>query len=441
MQKMMNQMGLTQAALGAGSGFTVTATHRLVTHGLWPVRRTAAAHARVVAYLTAQGALPAQLKSLPPLPVVVPKASTAGPHPRPLPGGEGVSPLSLPAAGEGAGEVGGHKKAPAGYEPASACPPELVPDVLNPETLQPYEDLPMLLRNEPLSQDARKHFGLSQSPFTNDVQSSSDVFVSADIRYVRASLLDAANNAGFIALIGESGAGKSTLVEELEERLKATKQDVLIIRPYTIQMELNDVKGKTLKSGQIAEAIAHALDPQLSLASSPQARFQQIHDMLKASKKAGRKHLLVIEEAHCLPVATLKHLKRFLELKDGLQRLLGVALVAQPELKERLSSHNPEVREVMQRCEVLDMPALDNELEPYLRHKFARFDVKFDALFDKSAIDAIRARLVHMPRGGKPGDARSICYPLVVNNLVCRAMNAAAKVGFDQVTADVMKGC
>ena len=439
MQKMMNQLGLTQAALGAGGGFTVTATHRLVTHGLWPVRRTAAAHARVVAYLTAQGALPAQLKTLPPLPAPLPTTQLSGSEPK------FATPSALSKLGSDPNNLD-TKKAPAGYEPASACPPELVPvDVLNPETLQPYEDLPMLLRNEPLSQDARKHFGLSQSPFTNDVQSSSDVFVSADIRYVRASLLDAANNAGFIALIGESGAGKSTLVEELEERLKATKQDVLIMRPYTIQMELNDVKGKTLKSGQIAEAIAHALDPQLSLASSPQARFQQIHDMLKASKKAGRKHLLVIEEAHCLPVATLKHLKRFLELKDGLQRLIGVALVAQPELKERLSSHNPEVREVMQRCEVLDMPALDNELEPYLRHKFARFDVKFDALFDTSpkasAIDAIRARLVHLPRGGKPGDARSICYPLVVNNLVCRARNAAAKVGFDQVTADVVKGC
>lgn len=425
MQKMMNALGLTQAALGAGSRFSVTATHRLVTHGLWPVRHTTAAQARVVEYLRSQGATARQLDTLPALPKVAPTATTASPHPRPLPEGEGVS----------------QKNAPASLPLAEAAPELSVPDVLNPETLKPYEDLPMLLRNEPLSPAARKHFGLACSPFTNDVQSSSDVFVSSDLRYVRAALLDAANNAGFIALVGESGAGKTTLVEELEERLKDSKQDVLIMRPYTIQMELNDVKGKTLKSGQIAEAIAHALDAQASLPSSPQARFQQIHDMLKASKKAGRKHLLVIEEAHCLPVATLKHLKRFLELKDGLQRLLGVALVAQPELKERLSSHNPEVREVMQRCEVLDMPALDNELEPYLRHKFARFDVKFDALFDKGAIDAIRARLVHLPRGGKPGDARSICYPLVANNLVCRAMNAAAKVGFDQVTAEVVMGC
>lgn len=407
MQKMMTALGLSQAALGAGSGFTVTAVHRLVTHGLWPVRRTAAAHGRVVAFLKGAGATRAQLATLPPLPK-------------------------------------SQKNAPTSLPLAEAAPVSSVPDVLTPETLT-FEDLPMLLRNEPLSPAARKHFGLATSPFTNDVQSSSDVFVSADLRYLRAALMDAANNSGFLALVGESGSGKSTLVEELEERIRETKQDVLVIRPYTIQMEVNDVKGKTLKSGQIAEAIAHALDPQASLPSSPQRRFQAIHDMLKASKKAGRKHLLVIEEAHCLPVATLKHLKRFLELKDGLQRLLGVALVAQPELKERLSSHNPEVREVMQRCEVLDMPALDNELEPYLRHKFARFDIKFDALFDTSAkgnaIDAIRTRLVHLPRGGKPGDARSICYPLVVNNLVCRALNAAAKVGFDQISADVVAGC
>lgn len=409
MQQMMNALGLTQAALGAGTGFTVTATHRLVTHGLWPVRRTAAAHARVVAFLKAQGATLRQLATLPELP-----------KPKPLP----VA-VATPK-----------KDAPANVELAEAAP--IDPETSEPE---PLESLPMLLRNEALTQDARKHFGLLRSPFVNDVQSSGDVFVSAEIRYVRASLLDAANNHGFIAVVGESGAGKSTLVEELEERIKDAKQDVVVIKPYTLAMELNDVKGKTLKSGQIAEAIAHALEPSAVLPSSPQQRFQAVHDMLKASRKAGRKHLVVIEEAHCLPVATLKHLKRFLELKDGLQRLVGVALIAQPELRERLASQNMEVREVMQRCEVVDMPPLDNELEAYLRHKFARSDCKFDDVFAKGAVDAIRARLVHMPRGGKPADARSICYPLVVNNLVSRAMNAAAKVGFDKVDAQVVAGC
>lgn len=415
MQLVLTSLGLTQADLGKGADMTVTATHRLVTHGLWPVRRTAAVHGRVVAFLKASGATATQLTLLPALPV--PPAPK--PYPAPPP------PQSI------------NEKAPTSCELVEAAP-----DAQNPcEDPELTESLPMLLRNEPLSQDARKHFGLLRSPFVNDVQSSADVFVSADIRYVRASLMDAANNHGFIAVVGESGAGKSTLVEELEERIKEGKQDIAIIKPYTLAMELNDIKGKTLKSGQVAEAIAHVLDPNAPLSSSPQARFQQIHDMLKASRKAGRKHLIVIEEAHCLPIATLKHLKRFLELKDGLQRLIGIALIAQPELRERLGSQNMEVREVMQRCEIVDMPPLDNELEPYLRHKFARFDLKFEDVFAKDAADAIRARLVHMPRGGKPGDARSICYPLVVNNLVCRAMNAAARAGWEKVDAQVIAGC
>lgn len=299
----------------------------------------------------------------------------------------------------------------------------------------------MLLENQALSPEARKHFNLPRNPFQDDVQSPDDVFQSPSVRYVRASLMDCANHHGFVAITGESGAGKSTLAEDLEERIKADARDVLIIRPYVLAMEQNDAKGKTLKSSHIAEAIASALDPQLKVKSSPEARFRQVHELLKASRRAGRRHLLVIEEAHCLPTATLKHLKRFLELKDGMQRLIGVALIGQPELRDRLGSQNAEVREVMQRCEVVELEPLDGELEAYLRHKFARFDLKFEDVFAPDAADAIRARLIHIPRGGKASDARSLCYPLVVNNLVCRAMNAAARAGWPQVDAQVIGGC
>lgn len=299
----------------------------------------------------------------------------------------------------------------------------------------------MLLQNEALSPDARKHFGLPRNPFLDDVQTPDDVYQTPNVRYVRAALSDCANHHGFMAVVGESGAGKSTLADDLEERIKADKKDVVIIRPYVLAMEANDQKGKTLKASHIAEAIAAALDPQLKVKSSPEARFAQVHALLKASRRAGRRHLLLIEEAHCLPSATLKHLKRFIELKDGMQRLIGVALIGQPELRDRLSSQNAEVREVAQRCEIVEVEPLDAELEGYLRHKFARFDLKYEDVFAQDAATAIRARLVQIPRGGKAQDARSECYPLVVNNLVCRAMNAAAKAAWPQVDAQVIAGC
>lgn len=299
----------------------------------------------------------------------------------------------------------------------------------------------MLLQNAPLTPEARKHFGLPRNPFVDDVQSTDDVFQSPSVRYVRAALMDCAQHHGFCAVVGESGAGKSTLAEDLEERIKAEGRDVMVIRPYVLAMEASDTKGKTLKSSHIAEAIAYALDPNLKVKSSPEARFRQVHELLRASRKAGRRHLLVIEEAHCLPVATLKHLKRFIELKDGMQRLIGVALIGQPELRDRLGSQNADVREVAQRCEVVTLDPLDADLEAYLRHKFARFDLKLDQVLAADAADAIRARLIHMPRGGKPSDARSLCHPLVVNNLMCRAMNAAAKAGWPVVDAQVIAGC
>lgn len=303
------------------------------------------------------------------------------------------------------------------------------------------KELDMLLQSTGLAPEARQHFKLARNPFLDDVQTRDDVFATASVRYVRAALWDCAVHHGFVAVIGESGAGKSTLAEDLEERIKAEGREVVVVRPYVCGMEENDKKGKTLKSGHIAEALVSALDPNATLRSSPQARFEQVHKLLKASAASGRLHLLLIEEAHGLPVTTLKHLKRFLELKEGMRRLLGVALVGQPELRQRLNGSNAELREVTQRCEVYELAPLDADLEGYLKHKFGRFDLALGDVFAPDAFDAIRARLIFSPRGGRAQDARSLCYPLVVNNLVCRAMNAATAAGYPVVDAQVIAGC
>ena len=392
------ELEVSQSAMSRATGLSRSAVSRIVARGEWPTRGQGEARRSMEKVLRDKGATAHQLLAL----YLEPEK----------------------------------KLAPASSYLAGAVPPEVPVNA----TETPKEET-MLLQNQSLTIEARKHFALPRNPFLDDVQSSEDVFQTASVRYVRVTLMDCAHHHGFVAIVGESGSGKSTLAEDLEERIRAESCNVLVIRPYVLAMEANDQKGKTLKAGHIAEAIASALDPELKVKSSPQARFKQVHDLLKSSRKAGRRHLLVIEEAHCLPIATLKHLKRFLELKDGMQRLIGVALIGQPELRERLGSQNAEVREVMQRCEVVELEPLDSDLEGYLRHKFARFDLKYEDVFAPDAADAIRARLVHIPRGGKPTDARSECYPLVVNNLVCRAMNAATRAGWPQVDSQVIAAC
>lgn len=397
---LLADLGITQSSIVKNTGMSRSSVSRLCAHAEWPLLDVDLVKNRVETYLRSRGLTDTQMQSL--CDSLAVRRLKHRPH---------VPTAELPA------------------DPG----PIQTTETLKEETL--------LLKNEALTLAARQHFNLGNNPFVDDVQTPEDVFQTPNVRYVRAALMDCAMNHSLLAVVGESGAGKSTLAEDLEERIKADQRDVLIIRPYVLAMEANDQKGKTLKSSHIAEAIAWALDPQLKIKSSPQARFQQVHDLLKASRRAGRRHLLLIEEAHCLPLATLKQLKRFLELKDGMLRLVGVALIGQPELRDRLGSQNAEVREVMQRCEVVELQPLDADLEGYLKHKFARANVKFEDVMTPEAADAIRQRLTYTPRGGKANSAHSMCFPLVVNNLVCRAMNAATKAGWPTVDAQVIAGC
>lgn len=127
----------------------------------------------------------------------------------------------------------------------------------------------------------------------------------------------------------------------------------MVIEPYVIAMEDNDQKGKTLKAMHIAEAIlGYRRGCWKNPKRSSEARFRQLHRVLRDSRRTGRSHVLVIEEAHALPIPTLKHLKRFMELEDGFKKLLGIILIGQPELAMKLSEQSQEAREVVQRCHV-----------------------------------------------------------------------------------------
>ncbi len=307
-----------------------------------------------------------------------------------------------------------------------------------PVSQQPDEkDLVMLLRKQSLTHATRQHFGLARDPFT-ECREQADVFLtSPDVRYVRESMWSTVRHGGFLAVVGESGSGKTTLREELMERLTRDEPAVVVAQPYVLAMEERDSVGKTLRSHHIAECILHAVAPMARLKSSPQARFRQLHEALRDSARSGMRHVLIIEEAHCLPIPTLKHLKRYLELKDGMRPLLAIVLIGQPELAMKLDERNPQVREVAQRAEIVTLPPLDQHLGDYLRHRFARVGASLVDVIDEGGLEALRARLTPTGRQQRGG---SLLYPLAVHNALAAAMNAAASLGAPKVTRDVVAG-
>lgn len=312
-------------------------------------------------------------------------------------------------------------------------------DLLEPLTItEDYNDKedPMLLRKQTLTDAARKQFKLFTNPFTSDIRSADELYQSNDTAYVRAAMHHTAKHGGFIAVTGESGAGKTTLKRDLIDRLKRENQSVITIEPYVLAAEDNDIKGKTLKAAHIAEAIFNALSPLEHIKRSPEARFRQVHNVLKESHKAGNSHVLIIEEAHSLPIPTLKHLKRFFELEDGYDKLLGIILIGQNELGLKLSEQNPAIREVVQRCEIVTLePIAPAELSGYLAKRLSK-QTSLDSIIDESGIDAMVSRLVRTDSKGRV--MQSLLYPLAVGNLMTGAMNMAASLGVPTVTRDII---
>ncbi|MCO8248509.1 ExeA family protein [Comamonas thiooxydans] len=297
----------------------------------------------------------------------------------------------------------------------------------------------MNVRHSRLTSETRQHFRILKDPFVDELRSIADVFESDDIRYVRAAVRQTALHGGMLALVAESGAGKSTIRKDLIEWIKTTGERIEVIEPYVVATSAASKAGRLLVAADIVGAVIRSLAPNKPVRSSLEARTHQMHQMLKEGASDGRKHVVVIEEAHDLAIPTLKALKRFYEQEDGFKKLLSIILVGQNELADKLSEKDPEVREVVQRCELITLPPLDNNLGAYLQHKFKRVEADMANVLESEAIDAIRAVLRRDETrsfGGKRTTKNvSKCHPLAVNNLVTRAMNMAAGISAKTVNA------
>lgn len=306
----------------------------------------------------------------------------------------------------------------------------------NPQTaLQANEPAPFdnpIPEPEMLSETARRHFGLLRHPFLDDVQGAQDVYLSRDARYVRESMLYAAKHGGFIAVVGESGAGKSVLRRDLVERLRRGDDRITVIQPQTTDK-------RQLTAHHICQAILADVSVERPR-SSLEALARQVQAALAQSAASGNGHVLLIEEAHDLNISTLKYLKRFWEIEDGFKKLLGIILIGQTELGHVLDERrNPQAREVIRRCEIATLRPLGDETRSYVEHKLKRVlgSRAVETVIEPAALDAIRQRLLLTRQGSRTPEDHS--YPLNVHNVVVRSLNAAVELGYDRVTADLVR--
>ncbi len=161
---------------------------------------------------------------------------------------------------------------------------------------------------------------------------------------------------GFVVLTGEVGTGKTLILRSLLGLLQ--RRDVafaLIFNP-------------TLSPLEFMRYIA--LDFGLTVAGK--AKDELVHGLngfLLHRHQKGLTTMLVVDEAHHLSAEILEEIRLLTNLETSQQKLLQIILAGQPELDQKLDSH--ELRQLKQRVALrchLD-PLSANETKEYMRRR------------------------------------------------------------------------
>jgi type II secretory pathway predicted ATPase ExeA len=177
-----------------------------------------------------------------------------------------------------------------------------------------------------------EHFGLDEPPFR--ITPRIDFFFDGAERGATLEALGYAvlHDEGIVKVSGEVGSGKTMLCRMLMERLPPEVETIYLATP-------------SLARDEILHAIADELELKLSERRSIALRELQEH--LINLYGAGRRVVILIDEAHVMPEDTLEQVRLLSNLESSRHKLLQIVLFGQPELDATLAK--PSLRQLRDR--------------------------------------------------------------------------------------------
>jgi len=192
------------------------------------------------------------------------------------------------------------------------------------------------------------------------------------------------SHAGFIVITGEIGSGKTTLLQTL-------------LRGIDTQTTVGRIVNTMLEPRELLETIMidFGLDPG---GRSKPLLLRDLAQYLVDQRLAGRLVLLVIDEAQNLTAPALEELRMLSNLETEKSKLLQIALVGQPNLRDKLAS--PELEQLRQRITVSYhlMPLDQDETANYINHRLRRAAVGVPMEFPGDVTGLIHGRSRGVPR-------------------------------------------
>lgn len=230
-----------------------------------------------------------------------------------------------------------------------------------------------------------KHFGLDSKPFSISPDPRF-LFLSDRHREALAHLLyGVGEGGGFVQLTGEVGTGKTMLCRTLLEQLPDTVDVALILNPKLSGLELVATICDELK-------VVYPRDTQ-----SLKVLIDQLNHHLLDSHAAGRRTILIIDEAQNLSTEVLEQIRLLTNLETAQAKLLQIILIGQPELQTLLARN--ELRQLAQRITArYHLGSLNREeTRTYIAHRL-RVSGGHADLFAPQALDEVHKLSTGVPR-------------------------------------------
>jgi type II secretory pathway predicted ATPase ExeA len=289
-----------------------------------------------------------------------------------------------------------------------------------------------------LSRSCKEYWGFQPFtvPFGKHLQAEEGLFLWPEFEDVVGRIVRAVEYRRFLVVVGAACSSKSTAWQEARRRVLRKEVAVHVCEPralepseYDEQTIYRSIHRALVFGGRPPEqaGLTEKERQGLALRHSREERAYQCRRLLEAANVGGRPVVFTVNDCHHCRMEFLLLCKRLWDDLYGFDRLLAVILVGQPSILTQIARSH----EISERADVLRMPGLGRHVGAYVAHECARCG-RAESPLDDSAVETLE-------RLATTEWTESLDHPLIVNNIVSRALELGKKVKARRVSKDLVQ--